>query len=81
MAIVIFSGAQLALTDGRERVVVEAARVQDLIRSLYDRFPALDGQLDEMAVAIDDEVHQDALYQRLEPESEVVFIPRIAGGL
>jgi molybdopterin converting factor small subunit len=80
MATVVFSRAQLALTGGEERVAIAAERVQDLIRAIYQRYPALEGELDEMAVAIDDDIHQDALYMRLERDSEVHFIPRIAGG-
>jgi molybdopterin converting factor small subunit len=80
MATVVFSRVQLALTGGEERIAIEAERVQDLIRAIYRLYPALEGELDELAVAIDDTIHQDALYLRLEPDSEVHFIPRITGG-
>jgi hypothetical protein len=31
-------------------------------------------------VAVDGEIYNDAPYHALEPDSEVYFIPRIAGG-
>jgi sulfur-carrier protein len=33
-----------------------------------------------MAVAIDDEIFQDAYLAELKPESEIVLIPKIGGG-
>jgi hypothetical protein len=33
-----------------------------------------------MAVAIDGEIYQDAYSARLEPDSEIVLIPKIGGG-
>ena len=32
------------------------------------------------SIAIDGEIHHDALAERLQPDSEVVLIPRIGGG-
>ncbi|MEZ6028330.1 MAG: MoaD/ThiS family protein [Hyphomonadaceae bacterium] len=51
------------------------------MHALEQRFPGL-GQLveDEMSFAIDGEIYQDALSERLRPDSEVVLIPRISGG-
>ncbi len=80
MAIVFFSSALARHTSGAERVEIDANRVVDLVKALGERFPDLRGQLDEMAVAIDDEVHSDASYMQLKPDSEVHFLPRIAGG-
>ncbi len=80
MAIVVFSSALAQRTGGVERVEIDAARVVDLVKALCERFPDLRGRVDKMAVAIDDEIHQDAMFARLEPTSEVHFIPRIGGG-
>ena len=45
------------------------------------RFPGLGHQIDEgMAVAINGEIFQDAYQTPLEPDSEVVLIPKIGGG-
>ncbi len=80
MAIVVFSSALSQYTDGAKRVEIEAARVVDLVKALCERFPDLRGQIDKMAVAIDDEVHNDASFLQLKPDSEVHFLPRISGG-
>ena len=77
---VVFSSGQRPLVDGAERVEVEAKRVSELIRRLYERFPKLAGELDDAAVAIDGQIHNDPRYQPLQPESEVHFLARVAGG-
>ncbi len=80
MAIVVFSSALAQHTGGTVRLAVEAARVVDLVKALCERFPDLRGHVDKMAVAIDDEIHNDASFVQLKPDSEVHFLPRIAGG-
>ncbi len=45
------------------------------------RYPGLGRQIEEsMAVAIDGEIFQDAYQAQLNPDSEVVLIPKIGGG-
>lgn len=80
MAVVVFSSAQRAAVGGDERVEIEAARVVDLIEALYARYPDLAGQLEGAAVAIDGDIHHDAYYLPLRPESEVHFMGAVAGG-
>ncbi|MCA9502208.1 MAG: hypothetical protein H6748_16300 [Spirochaetaceae bacterium] len=80
MATVIFSAGQKHLTEGETRVEIEAGRVDALLRELYARFPALDGQLEHAAVAIDGVLHHDARYIRLGPDAEIHFVGAIAGG-
>ncbi len=79
MAVVVFSTALARYTGGDERVEIAARRVVDLVKALCERYPALRGQIENMAVAIDDEIHNDASFQRLEADSEVYFVPRIGG--
>lgn len=68
-------------TGGLDQFEVDAVSVRALIRALDARFPGLGQHVaDKMSIAIDGEIHQDALSDRLEPDSEVVLIPRIAGG-
>ncbi len=69
------------LTGGLDGLDVDARSVRELVRMLEARFPGL-GELveGEMALAIDGEIHQDALMEPLGPASEVVLIPRISGG-
>ena len=69
------------LTGGIDRFDVDAASVRALVAALDERHPGL-GDLvrDRMTIAIDGEIHHDALAEPLAPDSEVVLIPRIAGG-
>ncbi|HWW85029.1 MAG TPA: MoaD/ThiS family protein [Vicinamibacterales bacterium] len=80
MAIVHFSGNLREFTGGVESIVVDAPRVQELRLTLAERFPALSPLLDELAVAVDDEIFQEPDYVTLEPDSEVHFVPRVSGG-
>jgi molybdopterin converting factor small subunit len=51
------------------------------VLELEARFPGLGKQVeDSMAVAIDGEIFQDAYGAELRPQSEIVLIPKIAGG-
>ena len=67
-------------TGGLDKLYVEAPRVQELFAALAQRFPGMGEDLDKMAVAIGDEIHNDAPYMALKPDVEVYLIPRIAGG-
>lgn len=70
-----------AFTAGLDSFDVRAADVRGLIDELERRFPGLGAHVEaRMAIAIDGEIHQDALGAQLAPDSEVVLIPRIAGG-
>jgi len=60
---------------------VAATNFRRLVLELEERFPGLGKQVEEgMAVAIDGEIFQDAYSARFGPDSEVVLIPKIAGG-
>jgi molybdopterin converting factor small subunit len=68
-------------TGGASEVEVEADTVRRMITELERRFPGLGRQIDEsMAVSIDGEIFQDAYLQPLDPDSEIVLIPKIGGG-
>lgn len=79
---VMISGiAARRFTGGQSEVEVEANTVRRMITELERRFPGLGRQIDEsMAVSIDGEIFQDAYLQPLEPDSEIVLIPKIGGG-
>ena len=70
-----------ALTGGLAGFEIEATTVRALFAGMDARFPGL-GALasSQMALAIDGEIHQDALAEALAPDAEVVLILRIAGG-
>ena len=59
---------------------IEANRIQDLLASLYARFPKLEGKLDGSAASIDGDIHNDPVFQRLEHDSEVHFLAQVQGG-
>jgi len=69
------------LAGGEDHFEVDAATVRALLAALDARYPGL-GELvrSQMAIAIDGELHHDALDEPLAPDSEVVLIPRIVGG-
>lgn len=79
--IVSISSRVRQLTGGLDTFDIDAGTVGGLIRALEARFPGLGSLVeDEMSVAIDGEVFQDAHAEPLQPETEVVLIPRISGG-
>ena len=80
MAKVVFGSGLTRFTEGEAEVEIEAGRVRDLVDALQARYPGLKGVLDEMAVAIDGEVHNNPAYKSLRPDSEVHFLPKIGGG-
>ena len=52
-----------------------------LLASLDARYPGLGAHVREtMFIAIDGELHHNALGEALAPDAEVVFVPMIAGG-
>lgn len=80
MAIVLFSSAQQRHTNGEARVEIEASRVDELIQALYARYAALEGKLENAAVAVDGVLYNEALYVPLAPTAEVQFVGQVAGG-
>ncbi len=68
-------------TGGVASVDVEATSVQQLLRLLSERFPELAPHLDAgVAIAIDGQIYQDALFQDIGTDSDVHLLPMIAGG-
>ncbi len=68
-------------TGGIDAFDLEADSVRGLLSALERRFPGLGEYVaDHMAIAINGELHQDALAAALPAGAEVVLIPRISGG-
>lgn len=80
MATVHLPSGLTQFTGGLSTVDVDETRVVDVLATLIRRFPELEPQLDQIAVAIDGEIYQDPGYQPVKPTSEVHLVPRIAGG-
>lgn len=69
------------LSGGLDHFEVEACTVGALLATLEQRHPGLGDWIDtQMVIAIDGELHHDALDTPLGPDAEVVLIPRIVGG-
>ena len=75
------------LTGGRGQVEARGRTVRELIEDLEARFPGLRQRLCEedrlrkgLAVSIDGAVAPEGLRARLQEDSEVHFLPAIAGG-
>jgi len=81
VARIVLSSTLAPYTDGTLELKLDAANVRQLFQLLGERFPGLRDQLEEgVAVAIDDEIYQDALLQPIGRDSEVILITKIAGG-
>ena len=81
MARVALSSALAPYTGGVLELELDVANVRQLFQALGERFPELRELLDVgIAVAIDNEIYQDALLQPIAPDSEVILISKIAGG-
>jgi len=81
MARVVFTGNFRHLVGDDSEADIPDSNVRDLLNRLGERYPALAPHLDDgIAVAIDGEIHQDALFSPVGPDSEVYLMPKIAGG-
>jgi sulfur-carrier protein len=81
MAQVTLVGNLRQFTGGETRLSVDVKNVRQLFAKLGALHPALAPHLEQgMAVAIDGQIYQDALFQEIGPESDVHILPQIAGG-
>jgi molybdopterin synthase sulfur carrier subunit len=84
----VFIPAQLRdLTDGQAELPVNGATVRDLIAELDQRFPGIADRLCKagelspaLQVSIDDVLSRRGLDARVQPASEVHFLPVFGGG-
>ena len=81
MARITLSSSLAPFTEGVLELELDVANVRQLFQTLGERYPELRSHLEAgIAVAIDDEIYQDALLQPIARDSEVILIPKIAGG-
>ena len=74
-------GSLAAATGGRRELEVEAATLRELLDALTEGYPDLRPRLERgVSVAIDGRIYNDAWFTEISPASEVVLLPRIAGG-
>ena len=76
------------LTAGRDRVIVAGKNLREAITDLDRQFPGIAGELLDdgdikasIAVSIDGEVATTGVLETLRENSEIHFMPQIAGGV
>ena len=81
MAKIVLTGNLRLYTGGVTELELDVGTIRSLIRKLRERYPDLPESLeDELAISIDGTLHQDDWFARIQPDSEVHLMPRIAGG-
>jgi len=87
MATVWIPSLMRELTEGRQTVEVEGSTVRQVIRNLEVAFPGIRARLctgNELAthinVAVDGIVTRMGMLERVQPDSEVHFLPAVSGG-
>lgn len=76
-----------SLSEGKDRIEIEATTVEQAIDQLDVQFPGIRQRLCDgnelragLAVAVDGTMSSRGLLQKLKPDSEVHFLPAIGGG-
>ncbi len=76
-----------ALTEGKARVTVPGETVREVINNLEQQFPGIKGRLidggqvrPEISVFIDGDITTSGVLEPVDENSDVHFLPRIAGG-
>ena len=80
MARVFFPASLRELTGGKEKCDLQASSMRELGARLDERFPGITASLKSAAVAIDGDVVPGAWLEKLEPDSEIHFLPAQSGG-
>lgn len=81
MVKVLIWGSLKDAFDGESEVEIEAKNLRQLLQGLEERFPGIGEEFaDQVSVAIDGKMYNDNWFQPIEPDSEVVVLPRISGG-
>ena len=81
MAKVILWGSLSRLADGRKEFDIDAPNIDRMLRALGETAPRLKPVLDKgVTVSIDGTLYRLNKFQKIEPESEVFILPKMAGG-
>jgi len=69
------------MAGGETSIEVKATSIRQIFCHLQARFPNIKSHMvDDIAVAIDGTVFQDAWLEKVTEDSEVYLLPRIGGG-
>ena len=81
MARIVLTGNLRLYTEGVTELELESGSIRSLLRELRRRYPDIPEDIeDELAISIDGVLHQDDWFAKIEPDSEVHLLPRIAAG-
>jgi CO/xanthine dehydrogenase Mo-binding subunit/molybdopterin converting factor small subunit len=81
VARVLLSGALRRHAGGRAELSIEAPTYRELVAALEARFPGIAPLIEgRTSLAIDGEIIPDPLLEPIPEESEIHFVPRVAGG-
>ena len=81
MARIVLTGNLRLYSEGVTELELESGSIRSLLRELRRRYPDIPEDIeDELAISIDGVLHQDDWFAKIEPDSEVHLLPRIAGG-
>jgi molybdopterin converting factor small subunit len=81
MAKVTIWGSLREAAGDRAEVEVAAGNVRELLTKLGQQYPAMRPQLDRgVSVSIDGTLYPNAWLTEIRPDSEVVLLPKVAGG-
>lgn len=79
--VVLTSGLAQVYTSGETEIEVPGSNVRQLLKALDERYPGLGEQIREsMAIAIDGEIYQDAMFETVDDSNEIFIMPKIGGG-
>ena len=81
MARIVLTGNLRLYTEGVTELELESGSIRSLLRELRRRYPDIPEDIeDELAISIDGVLHQDDWFAKIEPDSEVHLLQRIAWG-
>jgi sulfur-carrier protein len=78
---VYLSGTLRDAAGGAASIQIEAATIRELLRKVVERYPRMQGKLDEgIAVSINGNIYRDNWGEQIPGDAEIFLLPRIAGG-
>ena len=83
MARVVLSRAlrRIAVEGTPDEIEVDARNVRELLQKLEGPIPGIGQRVEDgLAIAIDGDIVSDPLLEALGPDSEIHFLPALAGG-